>query len=115
MSSIQLFGKEFLILDKTKSINDVTFYKKNVIEAINACPMNVEIYEFFASDKLAHFNQDSSGDFIYVIVGELEIETDDSKIHARGGDIVSIPQKDNLVIKIYTIKYGKFIWAKCSK
>lgn len=113
---IQHYKKEMLILDKAKSNNNITYFGKDVLGNDGASSLNVGIYEFFAGDKAAEFNIDNCDSVFYLIVGEIEVETNTGEqLHAEGGDIVFIPQKSNLAVRIQTIKYAKFFWVKNMK
>jgi len=106
------FKKEEIILEKEKADNGVTFFNKSVLGPEQDCPMSVGISEYFADINYPEFSHDEYGDFCYIIVGEMDFESSDGdKIHATQGDIVWLPLKKGLKMKIYTIKYGKILWC----
>ena len=106
------FKKDALILEKASADNGVTFFNVNVLGSEHGCPMSVGISEYFADVNYPEFSHDAYGDFCYIIVGEMEFESSDGdKIHATTGDIVWLPQKQGLKMKIYTFKYGKILWS----
>lgn len=104
---INYYARESLLLEKTSSENEVTYFKRD-LSCINTDPSKeISIIEFFASSKKAIFSCKNSSQYFYIIVGELSFETDSGeRFVASGGDIVQVP-RENTNIKIFTNKYGK--------
>ena len=91
--SVLHFKRESIIFEEEAADNGVPIFNVGVVGSKHDCPMTIGISEYYAAPEIPEFNHDGYGDFCYIIVGEMEFESNKGEhIHAEAGDIIWLPQ-----------------------